>query len=190
MSRPIDEIYLRLRFLSPSKSRIRTLRGRKVPVAKAKWCGAQYARQGLTQQIARAAFENSGKGTAMQRNLISKALPAALAIAGLGFSAVALAAGGAGTSGSTGGFVGSYESFSSVLSGPTAPVAQIQDASGRGAHNFVDDEGHRVNRTWVNDAQTQLASGIGARNYVERDADRFDTLRADRGDATPFAAQK
>ena len=126
----------------------------------------------------------------MKTNLIKNALPAALAIAGLGFSVAAFAAG-AGSSGSTGGFVQPDASRDVVvIPGPSMPVAQAQDASGRGAHNFVDDEGNRVNRTWVNDEQAQAASGVGARNYVERDSDRFDTLRADRGDATPLAAQK
>jgi hypothetical protein len=116
----------------------------------------------------------------METNQIRKALLSALAIIGFGVSASAFAAGsaGSGTSGSTGGFVeprarGDVAAETPAVSGP---VAQLQDPSGRGARNPVDDEGHRVNRTSVDNESTQLASGIGARNFVDRDSDRFDAV--------------
>jgi hypothetical protein len=125
----------------------------------------------------------------MQSREIRKALLAAMATIGVGLSASGYAAGssGSGTSGSTGGFVQRNEARDGVAAAPSASVAQIQDASGGGAHNPVDDEGHRVNRTWVYNADTQLASGIGARNYVERDSDRFDTVRAEQAARTRLA---
>ena len=125
----------------------------------------------------------------MKSNQSVHNLGSALLVFGLGFSAAAFAAGGAGsgTSGSTGGFVPPNPATAVVATGPSAPVAQVQDASGRGAHNPVDDEGRRVNRTWVDNASPQLASGNDARNFVERDSDRFDTLRADQSGVAPVA---
>jgi hypothetical protein len=119
-----------------------------------------------------------GQGIAMENNQIRKVLLSGLAIIGVGVSASAFAAG-SGSSGSTGGFVQPLRQRDAVAAETLAasgPVAQIQEPSGRGAHNPIDDEGHRVNRTWVDNESTQLASGLGARNYVERDSDRFDAF--------------